>query len=98
MLSGAGLNSYWDSSIIKKTKKSSSKLSTVTLVLRESGKVEVYSDFELSETFNLAFNNKHQICVDITADDTNFYLKFLNLSKEAKNKDLDRPSYEVRQI
>ena len=48
-----------DSSKIKDSKKSTSKLSTVTLILRESGKVEVYSDFELSETFNLAFNNKH---------------------------------------
>ena len=36
--------------------------------------------------------------MDITADDTNFYFKFLNLSKEAKNKNTNKPSYVVRQI
>ena len=67
-------------------------------MLRESGKVEVYSDFELCETFNLAFNNKHLFCVDITNDDSNFYFKFLHLNEEAKNPDPEHPKYVVRQI
>ena len=46
----------------------------------------MYSDFELAETFNLAFNNKHLFCVDIVSDDYNFYFKFLNLNLTASKK------------
>ena len=70
----------------------------MTLILRESGKIEVYSDFELCETFNLAYNNKHLFCLDVTADDTNFYFKFLNLNHEATNPDPENPKFVVRQI
>ena len=73
----------------------------MTLILRENGKVEVYSDFELAETFNLAFNNKHLFCVDIQADDENFYFKFLDLNNskpKEPNMEAPEPKYVIRTI
>ena len=51
----------------------------VSLVLRASGLVEIYSDFELCNSFNLAFNTKRLFCVDLEADDESVYFRFLDL-------------------
>ena len=53
----------------------------VSIVLRASGLIEVYSDFELCNSFNLAFNSKRLFCVDLQADDESVYFRFLNLQK-----------------
>ena len=57
--------------------------------------MEVYSDFELAENFNLAYNTKQLFCVDIEADDESFYFKFLKLDpKKAANES----NYEIRKV
>lgn len=64
---------------------------TVTLVLRSNGKVEVYSDYELTQESTCTDPNL--ICVDIVTDTEHFYLKYLRLDSD-KNK----LEYEIRQI
>ena len=45
-------------------------------MLRQNGRVEVYSDFEFTHAFDLA--PKDRMCVDIDYDKDFFYLKYLN--------------------
>ena len=49
----------------------------VTLILRESGRVEVYSDFDYTFMFDLSSNDL--LCVDINYDMNFFYMKYLDL-------------------
>ena len=53
------------------------------MVLRESGLVEVYVDFELVQRFNMTYSTRNLFCVDISTDGNYFSLRFLNL-KESK--------------
>ena len=69
-------------------------LSIVTMVLRESGLIEVYHDFELVQSFNMAYSSKFQFCVDISSDADFFSLRFLELEKSKPKA----PSYNYRQI
>lgn len=59
-------------SVAKKDPKTD-KLYTVSVILRENGRFEVYSDFMLVYEF---YDVKQQ-CVDIQTDFSKFYLKFV---------------------
>ena len=56
----------------------------MTLILRENGRIEVYSDFEYTNAFNLSPLGR--LCVDIENDHNFFYLKYWEpeASKEKK--------------
>ena len=70
----------------------------VCIVLRNTGLVEVYSDFELSEYFNLLYSHRRLFCVDIETDEDNFYFRYLKLEPDPPPKplnieaDLDPPA------
>ena len=52
----------------------------VTLILRQNGRVEVYSDFTFTNAFDMSPQNL--FCVDIDHDNDFFYMKYLNLARE----------------
>ena len=55
----------------------------ISIALRASGLVEVYSDFELAEFFNMVFTTKERLfCVDIESDDESVYFRFLKLDSD----------------
>ena len=54
----------------------------MTLVLRENGRVEVYSDFEFTHEFDLAGDGR--LCVDIDNDNDFFYLKYWQITKDSE--------------
>ena len=57
----------------------------MSLVVRENGRIEFYSDFILVNEY---FNPKHQ-CIDIATDFNQFYLKFVeNADKVDRDSDL----------
>lgn len=59
-------------SITKKDEKTN-KFYTVSIVLRENGQYEIYSDFMLVHTKKL----KKRPCIDIETDFHNFFFKFV---------------------
>ena len=72
----------------------SSQLSVTTLVLRESGLVEIYCDFELIDCFNPVFTKgQYLYCVDIETDNENFWLRFVDLEKMKSELDKPRPNH-----
>lgn len=57
------------------------QLYTVTMVLRNNGVVEVYSDFEYVNTIYLGRKFRPRFIFDIECDSNNFYLQCLDLTK-----------------
>ena len=65
------------------------------LVLRASGRFEVYSDFVLVNEY---YNNQLQ-CIDIETDFNSFYMKFVKRANEVQiGTDIKNLDTEVRQV
>ena len=67
---------------------------TVSLVLRENGRFEVYSDYTLvSEYYNPMLQ-----CVDIKTDLHQFYLKFIKVDSQKLDQSLDDLEIQIRKV
>ena len=55
-------------------------------MLRQNGRAEVYSDFVLTNLFDMSSQNL--FCVDIDHDNDFFYLKYLNLAAARESNEV----------